>query len=95
VGRLDGGDQHRGLDVVGHLHEQLVGDRSVVGGLADDVEGQDVAARPSDSGGQPAETAGLVRELDMHPPQCHEGQPPPAVFPIGYRSMTVALSPVS
>jgi hypothetical protein len=81
-------DQRRGLDVLGHVDEQLVGDRAVVGRLADDVEGEDVAPGLADRGGQPAESTGPVLQLDVHPPQCHDGQRPPALFPIRYRCVT-------
>ena len=70
------------------LHEQLVGDRAVVGRLTDDMEGDDVAAGFADRCGQPAESTWSVRELDVHSPQCHGHQSSPALFPIRYRHMT-------
>ena len=55
-----------------HPHEQLVGHRAVVGGLAHHVQRDDVAAGAADGRGELAQPARPVLELHVHPPQHHK-----------------------
>ena len=71
AGDLHGVDEVGRIHEVGHLHQQLVGDRPVVGRLTHHVQRDDVATGGADGGGQLAEPTRAVLQLHVHPPQRH------------------------
>ena len=65
-------DQDGRVDALGDPDQQLVGDRSAVRRLADDVHGEDVASSGADGRGQLTEPARPVLQLHVNAPQRHD-----------------------